>query len=97
MSLLLYPGSALAAYIRGLYLWCNGVIDALEEACDAAPPSHDAVSVRWRLVESSHFHFSGLAGRIRAEVRGLSIEGPVDELLWAAAWMHGSMASSPEP
>ena len=87
---------ALAAYVRGIYLWCNGVIEALEEASDTAHAHRDPGSVRWRLVEASHFHFDGLAARIRAEVRGLSIAVPVEELLWSAAWMHNSMARSLE-
>ena len=91
---LLAPGSALAAYIKGLYLWCDGIIEALEEACDAARAYRDQAAVRWRLVESSHFYFDGLAPRIRDDVRGLCIEEPIEELLWAAAWMHDSMAKS---
>ncbi len=84
------PGAALAAYVKGLYLWCDGVIEALEEAAETARTHHDlapesapdSAVVRWRLVESSHFYFESLAAHIRSDIDALKIdEGDAKEPL----------------
>jgi hypothetical protein len=93
----------LQPFLKGLYIWSDGVLDALEQlATDLVglDPSWD--SLRSRLAESSRFYFARLAGDVDAQVRRLRAAGHgsprldemsarLDELFFAARWLSESL------
>lgn len=107
---LLAKGRALPVYMKGIYLWCEAIIDAFEELVTAARQRDlDWSSLRWRLLESSHFYFDGLADPIREDLHELCLDESnpdeplrnlrehIEELFWTASWMHKSFATGLGP
>jgi hypothetical protein len=95
-SRLLRAGAPLSMYLKGLYLFCGSVAEALEEAFSAPRSKRDPKAFGWRLAEAAHFYFDGLIHAVRLELPKLpslskgarDIEGPLEELFFAASYLH---------
>jgi hypothetical protein len=101
---LLAPEAPLAAFVRGVYVWCAIVTDALQElAVSLHTMTPDWAQVRSKIDEGTSFYFDGLVLSIRRDValarihpRDLAdplhtFEGDVEALLWAASWLSASL------
>ena len=103
-SHLLAPEAPLAAFVRGLYVCCAIVTDALQElAASLRTMTPDWANVRSKIDEGTSFYFDGLVGSIRRDValsriradepadRLRTFGDDVEALLWAASWLSASL------
>jgi hypothetical protein len=93
------PGAILAQYVSGIYLWCDATIVALGAfAMSLKGGSTDRCALRAALAEASGWYFDGLAEAARAEIAKLPervaedararFAEDLEELFWAASWLH---------
>jgi hypothetical protein len=90
---LLGSGSPLAAYLKGLYLFSNGIVEAFEDLLTEPPGSRvEWTALRWRIAEAAHFHFDGLIYAVRCELQRLKnaehLVATIEELFFAATYLH---------
>ena len=90
---LLAPGASLSAYVKGLYAYCEGIVDAFEDALTVPPTQAvEWSTLRFRLGEAAQFFFDGLVHAVRFELgreRGAAEAlASVEELFFVAAYMH---------
>ncbi len=88
---LLGAGAALSAYLRGLHLYCEGIVETFEEAL-AGLATLEGGAVRFRLAAAAQFYFDGLMHAVRFDLAraGGAAEAPaaVEELFFAATFLH---------
>lgn len=90
---MLGSGAALSAYLKGLYLYVEGIVETLEEALSGLA-SIDGAALRFRLAAASQFYFDGLMHAIRFDLaqsdgrEGAEARGATEELFFAATFLH---------
>jgi hypothetical protein len=94
---LLRAGAPLAAYIKGLYLFCGSAAEGFEDALAAPRSKRDLKALGWRLAEAAHFYFDGLTHAVRLELTKQRSEprelcAALEELFFAAAYFHAQIA-----
>jgi hypothetical protein len=66
------PDAAVAPFLKGLYIWCDGVVEALStlggQLRELRP---DWTELRNSLTGASQFYFNGLVPQIRAQIEAL--------------------------
>jgi len=102
---LLAPDRPLSAFLKGLYVFCEVVVEAFSDVALAAPEMRiDWVSLKAKVVEASHFYFEALVPAIRDEVKQVPIDAwnvheplrtfseDLEELFFVAGYMNKSLA-----
>jgi hypothetical protein len=98
------PEGALAAFVKGLYLWSEILADAFEElALGMRALAPDWARLRERIEEGDTFYFDGLVAQIRRDLAANALDArdprdprgtfadDVEALLWAAAWLNRTL------
>jgi len=100
LATLVSDESALPAFLTGLYIWCEGSIDALE---GFDPDDLHGEELRARLEHAAHYYFDALVARIRDDVEALLRHAPraegtpplvqdhLEALFFAARWLHAKL------
>jgi hypothetical protein len=88
---LLRPDAPLTAYIKGLYLFCGGVAEVLDDTLSS--PQRNPKGLGWRLAEASHFYFDGLTHGVRMDLAKIpcpprELGASLEELFFAASYLH---------
>lgn len=97
------PDAPLAPFLKGVAIWCDGVVEALailEEELTRLVPRW--ASLRGRLRDATQFHFAGLTPQIREHLGILDAAGyggpeleamrtALDELFFAAAQLEAGL------
>jgi hypothetical protein len=98
---LLRAGAPLAAYVKGLHLFCGAAAEAFEEALTAS--RRDLKPCAWRLAEATHFYFDGLTHAVRLDLMkqrlapNRDLAHALEELFFAAAYFHDHIAKLTRP
>jgi hypothetical protein len=94
---MLASGASLSAYLKGLYLYCEGIVETFEEALSGLA-SIDGRALRFRLGEASQFYFEGLIYGIREElgrdVASHEALAAAEQLFFAATFLNEQILSS---
>ncbi len=73
--------ASVAPFIKGLYIWCDGVVDALSRlGGELRQLQPDWTELRKRLTDASQFYFNGLLPQIRSQIEALRAEETSPEL-----------------
>jgi hypothetical protein len=93
----LRPGAPLAAYLKGLYLFCGSAAEGFEDALAAPKSKRDLKALGWRLAEAAHFYFDGLTHAVRLELTKQrnpprELSAALEELFFTAAYFHAQIA-----
>jgi hypothetical protein len=94
---LLRPGAPLAAYLKGLYLFCGSAAEGFEDALSSPRSKRDSKALAWRLAEAAHFYFDGLTHAVRLELTKRrnaprDLTAALEELFFSAAYFHAQIA-----
>jgi hypothetical protein len=94
---LLAPGTTLSSFVRLLYLWADKIASALIDFAASALRGNPAWSIyEMRITEMSQFQMHALTEQIRHEAGTYGIFSEfgetLDELFWAAWYLHESMS-----
>jgi hypothetical protein len=85
------------AYLKALYAWCEGLAGVIEEIASCLRRNEPVRAVfLLRRVNESHARLEGLARAIEASIRAVGpaavqLDADVEELCWAASWLHVSL------
>lgn len=94
---MLASGASLSAYLKGLSLYCEGIVETFEEALSGLA-SIDGRALRFRLGEASQFYFEGLIYGIREELgrhdASRDALAAAEQLFFAATLLNEQILSS---
>ncbi|MEO6577063.1 MAG: hypothetical protein ABIP89_24660 [Polyangiaceae bacterium] len=69
------PDASVAPFLKGLYIWCDGVVEALSTlGAELRVLQPDWTELRKRLADASQFYFDGLVPQIRSQIEALRVE-----------------------
>jgi hypothetical protein len=88
---LLAPGAALSAYLKGLYLYLEGIVEAFEDALSGAA-ALDGAALRFQLAAASQFYFDGLMHAVRFDLlaadTSFEARAATEQLFFATTFVH---------
>lgn len=68
-------GASVAPFLKGLYIWCDGVVEALSTlGGELRVLQPDWTELRKSLTGASQFYFNGLVSQIRSQIEALRAE-----------------------
>lgn len=101
---LLAPDAALVAYLSGLYEWCEELVGTFEELAGGLRRDEPIWPIfQYRLINRSFARFEDLTSEIQGSVHRLlsihashpetlrALDHRIEELFWAATWLHVSL------
>jgi hypothetical protein len=101
---LLAPEGALITYLSGLYEWCEQLVATFEALAGGLRREEPIWPIfQYRLINRSFARFEDLTSEIQASVRRLlsthasnpeslrALDHRIEELFWAATWLHVSL------
>jgi hypothetical protein len=105
VAALLAPEATLADYMAGLYEWCEALADTFDDLAQSVRRGAPEWPLsRWRATNRTFARFDDLTQEIQASLQRLrslhadddaafrALENRVEELFWAASWLHVSIA-----
>jgi hypothetical protein len=101
---LLAPEAALVTYFSGLYEWCEQLVGTFEELAGGLRREEPIWPVfQYRLINRSFARFEDLTSQIQESLHRLlstrashpevlrALDHRIEELFWAATWLHVSL------